>query len=71
VDSKLLTKLWYSRLTPGEIAERMGHSTQTLRRHAKKIGLPADRRELWKKVSIEEHASTSVVERRGQQRSMA
>jgi hypothetical protein len=48
IDDVKLKELWQSRLTELQLGEIMGHDPSTLRRRAKKLGLPSSRREIWK-----------------------
>jgi pyrroloquinoline quinone (PQQ) biosynthesis protein C len=52
IDDDMLKRLWPSRLSDKEIAERMGHHRGVLRRRAAAIGLPT-RRAIWSAATSE------------------
>jgi hypothetical protein len=53
VNDDLLRKLWATKLSDKELAERMGHHRSVVRRRAAEIGLPTSRRAIWSKQARE------------------
>lgn len=48
INDAKLRELWPTRITYAELGKALGHHPKTLRRRAAKIGLPAQRRKLWR-----------------------